>query len=276
MAEASSRRLSQDRGVRIAMAAVAAPLFCCFAGLAAVLLLKHYQAALAAEYAARHLTPWPMPQGWYGEPSSFLHGTEAGREVLVCNPAQWDRTIAGLGFVMVPVLLVFGALAAWAAWARNRLGTVGALLAMAGLVWGASPSLRGIVAGYDVVLDASHDALLLDGSRVAPLSDVVAFRSREFRREKGIAHELWAVLRDGRAVQVADWSGQPDLVQAGPALDAILRRLRGQGPAVYGSSRRFGFGLSVECPAGNCPDISPQDQKVLHDSIGAALDATAP
>lgn len=220
---------SLHKVVRIAMMVTAAPVVCCVVGLAVLLLLKHYQAALAAKYAARHLTPWPVAQGWGGEPSSFLHRAGATCEVLVRNPAQWVMGIGMASFVLVPALLIAGAGVVYGVLMRNRPALLGGLLPMAGLVWYAAAPIYMFIAGHEIVLDVTNDALTLNGSHLAPLSDVAAFSSREHHQPRGGAdYHLVASLRGGRTVELGGPDDRPDLVAAGPALNAVLHRLRGE------------------------------------------------
>ena len=219
--------LSEQRGIRIAAIVTAAPVICCAAGLIVLLWFKHHQAALVAEYASRHMTPWPAPHGWMGEPASFLHVSEPTRDVLVRNPAQWNMNIAMTSFGLAPALLIAAASAIYGVINSNRAALTAPLVPLLALACLSFPPLQMIVMGREIVLDGAHDALTINGHRRAALSDVTMFVGRTARSSKSVSFSLLAVLASGSSVALGGPDDRPDLVGAALPLNEALHRLRG-------------------------------------------------
>ena len=204
----------------------AAPVVCCAAGLLVLFVLKHHQAALAAEYAARHMTPFPAAQGWNGEPSSFLHVSETARDVIVRNPAQWGMAIAMASFALSPLLLIAAVVMVYGAVTSNHTALLGGLVPFLALAWYAYAPMRMVVEGRELVLDAGQGSLTLNGHRLTALTNIHSFEGRTVHRTKGgVDFHLLVVLRSGTAIEIGGPDDRPDIVDAAQPLNVALSRL---------------------------------------------------
>lgn len=220
-------RLSQTTGIRIAMFGVAAPFLCCAAGLTVQALLRHHQSALAADYAARHMAPFPGVVGYAGEPSSFLLGTAPGAAIIARNPAQWSMDIAMVSYLLTPMLIIAGALLVYGLAARHRGVIVGAVFPILGLAWYSDAPVALITGGRELVLDGPADSLVLNGRKLAALSDIAGFAGRVLHHPRGgDDFTLSAVLRDRRAIALQGADARPDIVDAAEPLSALLVQMR--------------------------------------------------
>ncbi len=220
-------RMSQTTGIRIAVSGVAAPFLCCAAGLAVQALLRHRQSALAADYAARHMAPFPGVEGYAGEPSSFLLGAAPGAAIIARNPAQWSMDIAMVSYVLTPMLIIAGAVLVYGLAARHRGAIVGAVVPILGLALYSYAAVALIAGGRELVLDGRADSLALNGRKLAALSDIAEFAGRILHHPRGgDDFTLSAVLRDGRAIALQGADARPDIVDAAEPLSALLAQMQ--------------------------------------------------
>ena len=229
MTEATAKLLTERAGVRIAMMVVAAPVLCCALGLIVLTWLKHRQASLAAQYAARHLVPWPAATGHFGEPSSYLHGAGPGWDVLVRNPAQWPMDIGMTSFALTPLLAIALTVTIYGAVTRNRTAVFAGAVPFAGLLWTFSAPAVMIAQGRELMLDAAHDRLTLNGAELARLSDIAGFEAHIYHHAKGGDDFLLsAFTRAGKEIALQGPDDRADMIDAAAPLNAMLRRLRGE------------------------------------------------